>query len=148
MTRHLTILPLHRRDHAHATTPRGTCNSDRGAGCRNFSRLPARGGAFSLDILFYRTNRASVRILIAEPLTGQSLQRDRTIPFASNRLSRATRLERSMDRVTGQSTCLFNRFAHVLGEVTIGRSTGQISSLRILSPFRRNTVSLCKNGPP
>ena len=28
-----------------------------GAGCRNFSRLPARGGAFSLDILFYRTRR-------------------------------------------------------------------------------------------
>ena len=26
-----------------------------GAGCRNFSRLPARGEAFSLDILFYRT---------------------------------------------------------------------------------------------
>src|ERR1017187_4281736 len=29
-----------------------------GAGCRNFSRLPARGGAFSLDILFNRTKRA------------------------------------------------------------------------------------------
>jgi hypothetical protein len=26
-----------------------------GAGCRNFSLLPARGRAFSLDILFYRT---------------------------------------------------------------------------------------------
>ena len=31
-----------------------------GAGCRNFSRLPARGGAFSLDIFFYRTVRAPV----------------------------------------------------------------------------------------
>src|SRR3984893_9342122 len=30
----------------------------RGAGCRNFSRLPSRGGTFSLDILFYRTKRA------------------------------------------------------------------------------------------
>jgi hypothetical protein len=28
-----------------------------------------------------------------------------------------------MDRMTGQSTCRFNRLAHVLGEVTIGRST-------------------------
>jgi hypothetical protein len=32
----------------------------RGAGCRNFSRLPARREAFSLDILFYRTRRASL----------------------------------------------------------------------------------------
>src|ERR1035437_226974 len=32
----------------------------RGAGCRNFSRLPARGGTFSLDILFYRTKSASL----------------------------------------------------------------------------------------
>jgi hypothetical protein len=31
-----------------------------GAGCRNFSRLPARGRAFSLDILFYRTKLALV----------------------------------------------------------------------------------------
>ena len=28
-----------------------------GAGCRNFLRLPARTGAFSLDILFYRTKK-------------------------------------------------------------------------------------------
>ena len=34
----------------------GHLHSGRGAGCRNFSRLPARGGAFSLDILFYRTS--------------------------------------------------------------------------------------------
>jgi len=31
-----------------------------GAGCRNFSRLPSSRGAFSLDILFYRTERASL----------------------------------------------------------------------------------------
>ena len=49
MTRHLNISPPHRRDHAHATTPQGTCNSGRGAGGRNFSRLSARGEAFSLD---------------------------------------------------------------------------------------------------
>ena len=39
----------------------------RGAECRNFSRLPARGGAFSLDILFYRTKRFRVRIPPGEP---------------------------------------------------------------------------------
>jgi hypothetical protein len=37
--------------------PRGPAQWQ-GAGCRNFSRLSARGGAFSLDILFYRTKRA------------------------------------------------------------------------------------------
>jgi hypothetical protein len=31
-------------------------HSSRGAGCRNFSRPPARGGSFSLDILFYRAS--------------------------------------------------------------------------------------------
>src|SRR5580704_15521306 len=60
MTRHLNISPFSQPDHAPATTPQGTCTSDWGAGCRNFSRLPARGEAFSLDILFYRTKRASL----------------------------------------------------------------------------------------
>ena len=36
-------------------------HSSRGAGCRKLSRLPARGRAFSLDILFYRTGRSSIR---------------------------------------------------------------------------------------
>ena len=41
---------------AHARAIRLEAPAQRqGAGCRNFSRLPARGGAFSLDILFYRT---------------------------------------------------------------------------------------------
>ena len=42
-------------------------HSGRGAGCRNFSRLPARERSFSLDILFYRTERLSVRVLVGEP---------------------------------------------------------------------------------
>jgi hypothetical protein len=43
---------------AHARAIRLEAPAQRqGAGCRNFSRLPARGGAFSLDILFYRTRR-------------------------------------------------------------------------------------------
>ena len=36
-------------------------HSGRGAGCRNFSRLPARGRDFSLDIPFYRTKGAQPR---------------------------------------------------------------------------------------
>ena len=48
-------LALHRRDHARATTPRGTCTAARGLDVETFSRLPTRGRAFSLDILFYRT---------------------------------------------------------------------------------------------
>ena len=37
---------------AHARAIRLEAPAQRqGAGCRNFSRLPARGGAFSLDIL-------------------------------------------------------------------------------------------------
>src|ERR1700686_5513588 len=44
---------------AHARAIRLEAPAQRqGAGCRNFSRLPARGGAFSLDILFYRTRRS------------------------------------------------------------------------------------------
>src|SRR5437763_17074835 len=51
-------------EHARASyASRHHLHSDRGAGCRNFSRLPARGRAFSLDILFYRTERLQVRIL-------------------------------------------------------------------------------------
>jgi len=50
-------LAASRQNHARATPPRGTRTSGRGAGCRNFSRLPAREGTFSLDILFYRTLR-------------------------------------------------------------------------------------------
>ena len=42
-------------------------HSGRGAGCRSFLRLPARGRAFSLDILFYRTERGPLRNLFGEP---------------------------------------------------------------------------------
>src|SRR6202011_2658039 len=44
-----------RPEHARANYASRHLHSGRGAGCRNFSRLPARGRAFSLDILFYRT---------------------------------------------------------------------------------------------
>jgi hypothetical protein len=47
-------------------------HSGRGAGCRNFSRLPARGGAFSLDILFYRTGRFSIRKRLGSQITPTS----------------------------------------------------------------------------
>ena len=44
---------------AHARPMRLEAPAQRqGAGCRNSSRLPARGEVFSLDILFYRTERA------------------------------------------------------------------------------------------
>ena len=44
---------------AHARPMRLEAPAQRqGAGCRNSSRLPARGEVFSLDILFYRTKRA------------------------------------------------------------------------------------------
>ena len=40
-----------RPEHAHANYASRHLHSGRGAGCRNFSRLPARGRAFSLDIV-------------------------------------------------------------------------------------------------
>ena len=49
-----------RPDHAHATTPRGACTTAEGLDAETFSRLPARGGSFSLDILFYRTDITAV----------------------------------------------------------------------------------------
>jgi len=55
MTRHLNISPLHRPDHARAPTPRSTCTAAEGLDAETFSRLPSRGEAFSLDILFYST---------------------------------------------------------------------------------------------
>ena len=36
MTRHLNISPLHRRDHARATTPRGTCTAAEGLDAETF----------------------------------------------------------------------------------------------------------------
>jgi len=46
-----------RPEHARGNYASRHLHSGRGAGCRNFSRLSARGRAFSLDILFYRTKR-------------------------------------------------------------------------------------------
>src|ERR1019366_4128909 len=53
--KHLATSPARPRTRYYASRH---LHSGRGAGCRNFSRLPARGGAFSLDILFYRTKSA------------------------------------------------------------------------------------------
>ena len=47
-----------RPEHARANYASSYLHTGRGAGCRNFLRPPARGRAFSLDILFYRTNCA------------------------------------------------------------------------------------------
>src|SRR5450631_3883748 len=52
-SKHLAVSRPRRR----TPKPRGPAQWQ-GAGCRNFSRLPARGGVFSLDILFYRTRSA------------------------------------------------------------------------------------------
>src|ERR1700693_1102567 len=51
---------LNGRDHVRATKPRGTCTAA-GGWMPKISRRPARGRDFSLDILFYRTGRSSVR---------------------------------------------------------------------------------------
>src|SRR5450631_1413847 len=50
-----------RPQHARANYASRHLHSGRGAGCRNFSRLPARGRAFSLVILFYRTHSETLR---------------------------------------------------------------------------------------
>ena len=60
-SKHLATSPAKPRTRYYASRH---LHSGRGAGCRNFSRLPARGGAFSLDILFYRTRRR--RELVAD----------------------------------------------------------------------------------
>ena len=57
---------------AHARAIRLEAPAQRqGAGCRDFSRLPARGEAFSLDILFYRT-RVAERIRSGESIASPS----------------------------------------------------------------------------
>src|ERR1700680_1204268 len=51
-SKHLATSPARPRTRYYASRH---LHSGRGAGCRNFSRLPARGGTFFLDILFYIT---------------------------------------------------------------------------------------------
>ena len=63
-SKHLATSPARSRTRYYASRH---LHSGRGAGCRNFSRLPVRGRAFSLDILFYRTGRFRARILSGEP---------------------------------------------------------------------------------
>src|SRR5260370_22165782 len=57
-----------RPEHARANYASRHLHSGRGAGSRNFSRLPVRGRAFSLDILFYRTKRLRVRDGMRRPV--------------------------------------------------------------------------------
>ena len=63
-SKHLATSPARSRTRYYASRH---LHSGRGAGCRYFSRLPVRGRAFSLDILFYRTRRRRVLVLSAEP---------------------------------------------------------------------------------
>jgi hypothetical protein len=55
-SKHLATSPARPRTRYYASR---YLRCGRGAGCRNFSRLPARGGAFPLDILFYRNKVAA-----------------------------------------------------------------------------------------
>jgi hypothetical protein len=56
-SKHLATSPARSRTRYYASRH---LHSGTGAGCRNFSRLPSRARAFSLDILFYRTGRRRV----------------------------------------------------------------------------------------
>jgi hypothetical protein len=59
-------------------------------------------------------------------LTGQSLSRAGKISSCVNWLSAREKIGPVNEPLTSQSTCLFNRFAPLFGEVTIGRLTDQI----------------------
>src|SRR5580692_9294197 len=59
------------------------------------------------------------------PLTGQSLSRAGKISSCVNWLSAREKIGPVNEPLTSQSTCLFNRFAPLVGEVTIGRLTEQ-----------------------
>src|ERR1035441_6129884 len=52
MTRHLNISPLHRRDHARATTPRGTCTAAEGLDAETFRGFQLAGELFLLTSFF------------------------------------------------------------------------------------------------
>src|SRR4029077_13349171 len=58
-------------------------------------------------------------------LTGQSLSRAGKISSCVNWLSAREKIGPVNEPLTSQSTCLFNRFAPLFGEVTIGRLTDQ-----------------------
>src|ERR1700745_2198814 len=58
-------------------------------------------------------------------LTGQSLSRAGEISSCVNGLSAREKIGPVNEPLTSQSTCLFNRFAPLFGEVTIGRLTEQ-----------------------
>jgi hypothetical protein len=55
MTRHLNISPLHRRDHARATTPRGTCAAAEGLDAETFRGFQLAGELFLLTSFFIET---------------------------------------------------------------------------------------------
>src|SRR5882724_9135396 len=52
MTRHLNISLLHRRDHARATTPRGTCTAAEGLDVETFRGFQFVGELFLLTSFF------------------------------------------------------------------------------------------------
>src|ERR1022692_2613507 len=56
MTRHLNISPLHRRDHARATTPRGTCTAAEGLDAETFRGFQLAGELFLLTSFFIEPN--------------------------------------------------------------------------------------------
>src|ERR1039458_5032201 len=56
MTRHLDISPLHRRDHARATTPRGTCTAAEGLDAETFRGFQLAGQLFLLTSFFIEPN--------------------------------------------------------------------------------------------
>jgi hypothetical protein len=58
-------------------------------------------------------------------LTGQSLSRAGKISSCVNWLSAREKIGPVNEPLTSQSTCLFNRFAPLFGEVKIGRLTEQ-----------------------
>jgi hypothetical protein len=53
-------LAVSQPEHARATTPRGACIAAGGLDAETFRGFQPRGRAFSLDILFYRTESAHV----------------------------------------------------------------------------------------
>jgi hypothetical protein len=66
-------------------------------------------------------------------LTGQSLSRAGKISSCGNWLSAREKIGPVNEPLTSQSTCLFNRFVPLFGEVTIGRLTEQNAPNLLLS---------------
>ena len=77
MTRHLNISLLHRRDHARATTPRGTCTAAEGLDVETFRGFQFVGELFLLTSFFIEPEggvltRYSGRFRLADLTSGES----------------------------------------------------------------------------